>query len=88
MSHWEYNMVCCGAYAKADYSKTNLYVIDNKQNLTHENIIGVTPLDYIQDMGTKGWQLICQIPAASSSGSIVPNQILFSFKRPVDDESV
>ena len=88
MSHWEYNMVCCGAYAKADYSKPNLYVIDNKQNEVPANMVGVTPLDYIQDMGTKGWQLICQIPAASTSGSTVPNQILFSFKRAVDDKPV
>lgn len=86
MSHWEYNMVCCGAYAKADAFKTNLYVINDKQNTVHTDITGVTPLDYIQDMGSKGWQLICQIPVTSSSGSMVPNQILFSFKRPVDDE--
>ncbi len=85
MSHWEYNMVCCGAYAKADYSKPNVYVIDSNQNEAHTNRTGVTPLDYVHDMGAHGWQLICQIPPTSSV-SIVPNQILFSFKRSVDDE--
>ncbi len=85
MSHWEYNLVCCGAYAKADYTEPNLYVIDNSQKEAHTNSMSLTPLDYVREMGAHGWQLICQIPPTSSV-SIVPNQILFSFKRSVDDE--
>jgi hypothetical protein len=85
MSHWEYNMVCCSAYAKADYSKTNLYVIDNKQKKTLTDVVWSTPLDYIEAMGSDGWTLVCQTPDTTSSSSIFPNQILFSFKRSVEE---
>ena len=85
MSYWEYNTVCCGAYAKADYTNTNLYVIDSKQYQTLFGVIGMTPPDYIQTMGLKGWQLICQTPDVPSSGCFVTNEVLFSFKRPAGE---
>lgn len=79
MSVWEYNTICCGAYAKADYTNASLYVIDSKTPPARE--AARTPVDYVQTMGADGWKLICQTPQITPASSFLPSEILFSFRR-------
>jgi len=81
MSRWEYNMVCCGTYAKADMACPRLCVIGGVQNRQTSEL---SPGDFVTAMSEKGWQLVCQTPAFTPSSAVVPYQIFFSFRRQIE----
>ncbi|HNW86700.1 MAG TPA: hypothetical protein PKJ47_07165 [Candidatus Limiplasma sp.] len=85
MQKWEYAVYCWDDLGSKGIRNIGIYTSANLWK--NQNREGKTGIDIIREFGEKGYELVNAVPIenAITSGYSKTHEILFVFKRPMED---